>query len=205
MKTTFLKTVAAVLTLSSLAMADKKLEKGSYPIDTMHSKVGFEVSHLVIASVSGTFKTYAGQIEVAEKFTDSKVTADIDVKSIDTGVEKRDDHLRSADFFDVAKNAKMAFKSTAIKGTQEKFEMTGDLTIKGITKKVTFDGKFLGTVIDGYGNQKIAFNASAKIKRQDFGLKWNQAVEAGPIVGDEVTIDLKIQGGRPAPKKTAGL
>lgn len=193
--------VAGVMLVGSLASAESKLEKGSYQIDPMHSKVGFEIAHLVISTVEGKFKVYSGSVEVAEKFEKSKVEAEADIGSIDTGVEKRDGHLKSADFFDAEKFPKMSFKSSEISGKPESFKMTGDLTIKGKTKKVTFDSKYLGSAVDGYGNLKAAFVAHTKISRKEFGLTWNQAVEVGPVVGDEVSIELKIQAGRPAAKK----
>lgn len=190
----------AISTLGFTAQAADKAkpasQAGKYALDTAHSKVGFEIPHLVISTVEGRFAKYDGEIELAEKFTDSKVTASIDVSTIDTSNGDRDKHLKSADFFDVAKYPKMTFKSKKITGTAENFKVVGDLTIKDKTKEVTLDGKFLGVVKDGYGNEKAAFNATTKINRQEFGLKWSKAVEVGPVVGDEVTISLKVQGAK---------
>ena len=121
----------------------------------------------------------------------------IEAKSIDTGIAKRDDHLRSADFFDVEKFPKVTFVSKKIEGTPASFKVLGDLTIHGVTKPVTLTGKYLGSVKDGYGNQKTAFDASTKIKRKDFGLTWNAALETGGVlVGDEVEIALNIEAVR---------
>ncbi|AZZ36226.1 polyisoprenoid-binding protein [Bdellovibrio sp. qaytius] len=169
---------------------------GKYNLDEAHSKVGFEIPHLVISSVEGRFTKFEGEIELADKFTDSKVNATIDIASIDTSNGDRDKHLKSPDFFDAAKYPKMTFKSKKITGTAEKFKIVGDLTIKETTKEVTLDGKFLGVVKDAYGNDKAAFTASTKINRQEYGLKWGKMVEAGPAVGDEVTITLKVQGAK---------
>ena len=171
-------------------------QAGKYNIDVMHSKVGFEIPHLVISSVEGKFTKYEGEIELGEKFTDSKVTAKIDTASIDTSVADRDTHLKSADFFDVAKYPSITFTSKKVTGTKDKFKVVGDLTIKDKTKEVTLEGKFLGLVKDAYGNDKAAFSASTKVNRQEFGLKWGKMVEAGPVVGDEVTITLKVQGAK---------
>lgn len=171
-------------------------QAGKYAIDPAHSKVGFEIPHLVISSVEGRFTKYEGEIDFAEKFTDSKVTAKIDTSSIDTSNDDRNKHLKSADFFDVAKYPNITFKSKKITGTPEKFTVVGDLTIKDKTKEVTLDGKFLGLVKDAYGNDKAAFTATTKINRQDYNLKWGKMVEAGPVVGDEVTITLKVQGAK---------
>lgn len=178
-----------------------KVEVGKYQIDPMHSKIGFEIPHLVISSVEGKFKTFEGELDIASDFSKSKINASVDINSIDTGVEKRDGHLKSPDFFDAEKNPKMTFVSKSIKGSAESFTLEGDLTIKGQTKPVSFKGKYLGAVTDGYGNRKVAFKATAQINRKDFGLTWNNMVEAGPVVGDKVTIELNIQGGKPAEKK----
>lgn len=190
----------AVFSTSAFAAGIQKLEKGQYQVDASHSKVGFEISHLVVATVDGKFKSYTGTVDIADKFTDSKFEANVDINSIDTSSEKRDEHLKSADFFDVAKFPAMTFKSTTVSGKAESFKLTGDLTIKGVTKKVVFDGKFLGAVADPYGNLKAAFTAKTKISRKDFGLTWNKAVEAGPVVGDAVEISLKIEAGKPIKK-----
>lgn len=190
-----------VAVASGVSAADAKYQSGKYDLDATHSKVGFEVPHLVISSVEGKFTKFDGKVDLNDKFEKSTVEANIDISSIDTGVAKRDDHLKGADFFDAAKYPKMTFKSTSIKGAPDAFQMKGDLTIHGTKRPVTFESKYLGTVVDGYGNQKVAFQAKTKISRKDFGLKWNNMVEAGPVIGDEVTIDLKIEGGRPAPAK----
>ncbi len=202
------KTLLAVITMASMTAlaAAPKLEEGKYNIDSMHSKVGFEVPHLMISSVEGKFNAFSGVIVIDKSFDKSKLDADIEISSIDTGVEKRDSHLKSADFFDAAKYPKMIFKSTSVSGKAESFKITGDLTIKGHTKKgVVLDTKYTGSAVDGYGNTKSAFTASTKISRKEFGLSYNQMVEAGPVVGDEITITLKIQGAlekaAAAPKK----
>ncbi len=195
-----LMTALAVFSTPTFAAGIQKLEKGQYQIDASHSKVGFEISHLVVATVDGKFKSYTGTVDIADKFADSKFEANVDINSIDTSSEKRDEHLKGEDFFDVEKFPAMTFKSTSVSGKAESFKLTGDLTIKGVTKKVTFDGKFLGAVADPYGNLKAAFTAKTKISRKDFGLTWNKAVEAGPVVGDAVEISLKIEAGKPLKK-----
>ena len=173
---------------------------GTYQIDPAHSKVGFEIQHLVISTVEGKFKTFSGTIEVAKPFTASKLKAEADVTSVDTGVEKRDNHLKSAEFFDAEKFPKMTFEGTSISGTPANFKMKGNLTLKGVTKPVTFDSQYLGSAPDGYGNIKAVFNAKTKISRKDFGLNWNSLVEKAPVVGDMVSLDLKIEAATPAPK-----
>lgn len=173
---------------------------GSYGIDPMHSKIGFEIPHLVISTVEGRFKDVSGSIDMAETLAKSKVSVVIDAASIDTGVGKRDDHLRSADFFDSSRFSKITFISHEIKGTPEDFQVIGDLTIKGVTKKVSLQSAFRGAVGDGYGNEKVVFTGKTKINRKEFGLTWNNLVEAGPVVGDEVVIDITLQAARPAKK-----
>lgn len=206
----FVYTAVLTLTLSLAALAADKakpaasasaLAPGVYDIDPMHSSINFEIPHLVISSVEGKFKTFSGKVTADAKFTNSKVEAEADIASIDTSVADRDNHLKSPDFFDAAKYPKMTFKSTSITGDEKSFKLNGDLTIKGKTKKVTFTGSYKGAVKDAYGNNKIAFVAETKINRQDYGLTWSKAVEAGPVVGDEVTITLKIQAAQQAAKK----
>lgn len=188
-----MKLVTLIAGVLFAAQSYAQVPAGKYDIDGMHSKVGFEIPHLVISSVEGKFNTFSGTLDLQDKFEKSKTEVSVDVASIDTGVKDRDEHLKSPDFFDAAKYPKMTFKSTKVEGKPESFKVTGDLTIHGVTKKVTLEGKFLGTVKDAYGQQKVAFNASGKINRKDFGLNWGKMVEAGPVVGDEVTLSFKIQ------------
>ena len=201
--TTFLNRTLLALTLaaSMSAYAADIPEAGTYKVDPMHSKVGFEIPHLVISSVEGVFKTFSGTLKIGEKFEKSSLEASVDIGSIDTSVADRDTHLKSADFFDAAKYPKMTFKSTSITGTPGSFKMIGDLTIKDKTKKVTFDSNYKGSVKDAYGNLKAVFTATTKISRKEFGLTWSKMVEAGPVVGDEVTLSLKIQAAKDVPKK----
>lgn len=193
--------IGALITFSGLtAFAGKTIPAGTFNVDPAHSKVGFEIPHLVISTVEGQFSKFDGSITIDSKLEKSKAELNIDVSSIDTDNKDRDDHLRSADFFDVAKTPKMSFVVKKVVGTTENLKLVGDLSIKGKTKEVTLETKYLGDVNDAYGNQKIAFSAVGKINRKDFGLTWSSAVEAGPVVGDEVTLKIKIQAGRPIKK-----
>ena len=192
----------AVLLASSLAQAaPAKIEAGDYGLDPAHSKVGFEIAHLVIATVEGRFDTYTGNVVMGSKIEDTQIKADIDVASIDTGNADRDKHLKSPDFFDAAKFPKITFVSKKVSGKEDDLKVTGDLTIRDVTKTVTLDGKYLGNVNDAYGNKKVVFKATGKINRKDFGLTWNKAIEAGPVVGDEVTLEFRIEAGKPVAKK----
>ncbi|MNK06209.1 hypothetical protein D3C87_241010 [compost metagenome] len=199
MKTLVASTLFTVL--ASSAFAAQTIPAGSYTLDNAHSKVGFEIPHLVISTVEGRFDKFDGSVVIDPKIEKSKVNVNIDVTTIDTANKDRDDHLRSPDFFDAAKFGKMTFVSKKITGTPEALKITGDLTIKGKTKSVVLDAKYLGDVKDAYGNHKVVFTATSKINRKDFGLTWNAAVEVGPVVGDEVTLNLKIQANKPVDKK----
>jgi polyisoprenoid-binding protein YceI len=169
---------------------------GKFAIDTAHSKVGFEISHLVVSSVDGQFDKFSGTIEVADKMDKSKVNVEIDANSISTANGDRDTHLKSADFFDAKKYPKITFKSKSITGTPEAMKIVGDLTMHGETHEITLDGKFKGAVKDMQGKERAAFEANGKMDRKTFGLKWNKAIEAGPVVGDEVTMNFKVEAVR---------
>jgi polyisoprenoid-binding protein YceI len=201
MFSTFLRMGLAITAISSTGFAKDTMDPGKYQIDPMHSKMGFEVPHLVISSVEGSFKIFEGVIEVQPEFSKSKISASASIESIDTGVAKRDEHLKSADFFDAKNFPKLSFESKSIQGTPEAFVIGGELTIRGHKKSVQLTGKYLGAVTDGYGQRKIALQASTQISRKEFGLTWNSVVEAGPVVGDLVTISLKIQASRIEAKK----
>jgi len=167
----------------------------TYQVDPVHSQVSFTVAHLVMFKVKGTFDKYAGEV-VADPSSGTleSVKATIQTASIDTREQKRDDHLRSADFFDVANHPEMTFVSHEISGNGSDITVAGDLTIRGNTKPVVLTGKYLGEIKDAYGKTRAGFEASGKINRQDFGLTWNKALEAGGlVVGDEVEIGLEIQ------------
>ncbi|WGL60238.1 YceI family protein [Pigmentibacter sp. JX0631] len=168
-----------------------------YSIDPDHSKVSFEVAHLVISSVTGEFKKFKGNFKFnPEDFSQTQLEATAEINSIDTSVKKRDDHLKSPDFFDAKKFPVMTFKSTGAKKTGDKtFELTGDMTIKGTSKPVTFKVTHNGQIKD---KTKVlqAFKAVAEINRKDFGVNFQAVVEAGPVVGDTVTINIACEGTR---------
>jgi polyisoprenoid-binding protein YceI len=194
--------IALALSLVSVsAIAAPKFEAGTYAVDAAHSKVGFEISHLVISTVEGRFDTVTGEIVMGKKFDDTKITASIDVASVSTGNADRDKHLKSPDFFDAAQFPKITFVSDSVSGPADRLTIKGEITIRGVTKPITLGGKYTGSVVDPYGNTKIAFYGKGTLSRKSFGLVWNKLVEAGPVVGDEVTIDLRIEAGKPAVKK----
>jgi polyisoprenoid-binding protein YceI len=167
----------------------------TYGIDKAHSEVTFQVRHL-LTRVRGRFSDFTGEIEYDEENPErSSVNVQVQAASIDTNERDRDAHLRSADFFDVDKFASLTFRSTGIQQkSANRFDVTGELTIHGVTKSVSFDVSLLGKAKDPWGNERIAFEAEAVVNRKDFGLTWNAALETGGfLVGDEVTISLSVQ------------
>ena len=151
---------------------------------------------MVITKVRGRFLKWDGTLTLDEQdWSKSRVEVSIDAASISTGAEKRDGHLRSADFLDAEKFPKLTFKSTKVeKASGDKLKVTGDLTIRDVTKSVTLDVEQLGKAKDPWGNNKIAFNGKVVVMREEFGAKWNQALEAGGVlVGKQVDIDLELQ------------
>ncbi|GAB3618366.1 YceI family protein [Okibacterium endophyticum] len=167
---------------------------GTWTIDPLHSKVGFSVKHLMISKVRGTFESFDATIVAAENFADSSIEATIDVASVNTGQADRDNHLRTSDFFKVDEFPTMTFRSTSISVDGDDFTVEGDLTLRGVTKPVVFAGEFGGIITDGYGQTKAGATASAVINRQDFGVNWNAALEAGGVtLGDNVAIELELQ------------
>lgn len=181
-----------------LLMSTSLASAATYQVDPVHSQVAFTVNHLVVFKVSGAFNLYQGEIDAdAATGTLKSAKAEIQVASIDTREPKRDDHLRSADFFDAANHPNMTFVSKQITGQGHDIAVTGDLTIRGVTREVTLKGSFRGENTDPWGNVRAGFAASTVINRHDFGLSWNKALETGGfVVGDEVTINLEIQGVR---------
>jgi polyisoprenoid-binding protein YceI len=185
-------------------------------IDTAHTSIGFAVRHMVVSKVRGRFAKYTGKVQLDENdITRSAIEVDIDASSIDTGVGDRDAHLRSPDFFDVEKFPSLHFKSTRIEQASderssgrapstERYAVTGQLTIRDITREVTLDVELGGRGKDPWGNERVGFVAKTSLDRKDFGLTWNQVLEAGGIlVGDRVDIDLDVQGVRAAVQSAA--
>lgn len=167
----------------------------SHAIDPAHSTVEFSVRHLMISKVRGRFSAVSGTVDVPEgSNVPAAVQAVVQTGSIDTREEQRDAHLKSADFLDADTYPTLSFSSTRIEGSGDAFRMTGDLTIHGVTREVTFDGQFEGRGRDPWGNDRVGYEARATINRKDFGLTWNQALETGGVVvGDEIRIELAVE------------
>jgi polyisoprenoid-binding protein YceI len=167
----------------------------SWEIDPAHSQAAFTVKHLVITSVRGEFAKTVGTVSVDDQdLAHSKVEATIDAATVDTRNPDRDAHLKSADFFDVAQFPNITFHSTRVEAAgPSQLRVTGDLTIRGVTKPVVLEVTESPEVKGMAGETRRAFSASTKINRQDYGLKWSKTVEAGPVVADEVAISLEIE------------
>jgi polyisoprenoid-binding protein YceI len=167
-----------------------------WDFDKVHSSINFAVRHLMVSKVRGVFHDWTGSLELDhDDLTKSKVDVTVQVASIDTKEEKRDAHLKSADFFDVEKFPTMTFKSTKIeKVSAEEVNMHGDLTLAGVTKQVVLKTEVSGIQKDPWGGTRTGFSATTSIDREDFGLKWNAALEAGGVVvGKKVEIHIEIE------------
>lgn len=166
---------------------------GTYIIDPSHSELSFSVRHAGIAKVRGRFAEFEGSIVVGPTLSESSARAAIIASSVDTGDANRDNHLRSGDFFSVETRPTWTFVSTGTRGAADEFVLDGDLTINGITRPVALEVEFNGAATDPYGNERIAFSASADVNRKDFNLTWNVALEAGGVlVGEKVKLSLEV-------------
>lgn len=175
------------------------VEPGTYAIDMSHSEIMFKVRHLGISNVRGNFNDAEGTLTFANEDV-SSVSIDVTIQaaSVDTDNERRDNHLKSGDFFEVETYPTITFKSTEVKDVNgDTMTIVGDLTIHGVTKSVELETEFLGAIADARMGTKVGFEAETKINRKDFGLAWNATLETGGlVVGDEVTITLAVEAGK---------
>ena len=176
-------------------------------LDTTHANVDFTVKHMAISTVRGSFKLFSASGETDDT-TDlpTKLSMELDAASVSTNNEQRDGHLKSADFFDVANYPKLSFESTKVSGDADALTIEGNLTIRGVTKPVTLKGELSSVVKDPWGLQRRSIAISGKIKRSEFGLTWNQALEMGGVlVSDEVKIEIEAQAvaAKPEQKESA--
>lgn len=170
--------------------------QNNWAFDVAHSSVNFTVSHMVISEVDGRFDKFEGSVSNSkEDFSDAKIEFTIDVASVNTGDEKRDAHLKNADFFDAEKFPKMKFISKSMKKVSgNKYKLEGSFTMHGITKDVSLDAKYGGTIKDPWGNTKAGFKITGTLNRTDWGLKYNSVMEAGGLmIGEEIEITCKIE------------
>jgi polyisoprenoid-binding protein YceI len=175
------------------------MTKTKWALDTVHSSVDFSVRHMMIANVKGSFQNFNATIEAdPADLTTATIEFTIETASVDTRNKDRDAHLVSADFFDAETYPTMTFRATNIEKTDEgEYNVTGDLTLRGVTKQETFAVTFEGTGKDPWGNEKVGFSAEGSLNRSDFGLVWNAALETGGVlVGDKVKINLQIQAAK---------
>ena len=167
---------------------------GTYTIDTSHSEVGFTVRHAGISKVRGQFREFDGTLTIAEDPTASSVEVTIAAASVDTGDEGRDNHLRSADFWDAESKPTWTFVSKRVEGDGEELTVHGDLTINGVTQEVPLEVEYNGAGTDPFGIARLGFSATTEISRKDFGLTWNAAMETGGfLVGDKVKILIEAE------------
>ena len=181
----------AVLLLPSLALA----EAATWNIDPSHTQATFTVRHMVISNVKGEFQSTKGVVKIDDKdLAKSMVDVTIDAASIHTREDKRDAHLRSPDFFDVERYPTITFKSTKVeKAGGDRYKVTGDLTMHGVTKPVVLDAALTPQVKGMMGEVRRGAQATTRVNRQDYGLKWNKTIEAGPLVGDDVAIEINAE------------
>ena len=176
--------------LCGLLMSVNVASAAIYKVDPSHTTVGFSVKHMMISTVSGKFGDFTGSYDL-DKGVFKSLSGQIKTASVDTGILKRDDHLRSADFFDAVNYPDITFTMTSA----TKSKMTGNLTIRGVTKEVVLNIDMGGVVEDPWGNQRSGFVLSGKINRKDYGLNWNKAIEAGGVVvGEEVKLNIEVEG-----------
>jgi polyisoprenoid-binding protein YceI len=168
---------------------------GTWALDTTHTDVSFTARHLMVTKVRGRFPVQSGTVTIAQNPLESSVVAVIDVAGVHSGEQGRDDHLRNADFFDVEKFPTITFQSTKVEDAGGgEYKVTGDLTIKDVTRPVTLDLEYLGTIASPWGDQRAGFSASAEISRKDWGLEYNVALEAGGVVvGDKIKLNIEAE------------
>jgi polyisoprenoid-binding protein YceI len=165
-------------------------------LDPSHSEISFKVKHLVVTTLSGKFDSFEGSLETAtEDFSDASISFSADVASINTGNGDRDGHLKSDDFFNAEAFPKLTFKSTSFTKTGDaEYKLAGDITLRDVTKPIELTVEYGGTMVDPWGNTKAGFEINGKLKRKEFGLKWDTITEAGgAVVSDEIKLHLNVQ------------
>jgi polyisoprenoid-binding protein YceI len=167
---------------------------GTYAIDASHTHAGFVVRHLMVSKVRGAFSGVSGTVTVADDVTESSVEVEIDPATIDTRDAGRDEHLRSADFFGTEEFPTITFVSSGLRRDRGEWVLDGDLTIKGVSRPVRLDVEFLGAVTDPWGGSRLGFSAAGELDREEWGLNWNQALEAGGVVvGKKATLEIEAE------------
>ena len=182
------------MTTASIETAIPGYEAGTWNIDPIHSEVGFSVRHMMVSKVRGRFTTFSGQIVTADDPAQSSVTAEIDLASIDTGQAQRDDHIRSADFFEVETYPTMTYRSTGVRVEDGEYVLDGELTLKGVTRSVPLHLELNGFGPDAYGGTRAGFTATGEINRSDFNVSFNAPLQnGGVVVADKIQLQLEIE------------
>jgi polyisoprenoid-binding protein YceI len=187
--------------LTILSIGSLLAQKSGWTLDKAHSSIGFSVRHMVISEVVGNFKDFdVAFTSVKDDYSDASVEATIKVASINTDNERRDGHLKTDDFFNAEKFPQIKFKSTSFEKVEEnKYKITGDLTIRDVTKKVTFDATYNGTIKAPWGATISSWKATSSVNRFDYGLRWNKAIDTGGLIaGEIVTITLNLELNKPS-------
>ncbi len=167
---------------------------GTWDIDPVHTEIGFAARHMMVSKVRGRFAKFSGQIVTAPNPLESSATAEIDLSSITTGNEQRDNHIRSADFFDVENYPTMTYRSTGVRVEDGEYILDGELTLKGITRSVPLKVEVNGFGPDPYGGTRAGFTATGEINRRDFGVNFNAVMETGgAVVSDKITLHLEVE------------
>jgi polyisoprenoid-binding protein YceI len=168
---------------------------GTYTLDASHSYVGFVIRHLMVSKVRGQFTKFSGHVTIGEDPADSSVEVEVELDSVETNDEKRNLHLRSADFFNTEVHPTMTFKSTRVqRGKRDAWTVAGDLTLNDVTRPIELEVTYEGSAISPWGSKSVGFSATGKINREDYGVNWNQALETGGfVVGKDVTLEIEAE------------
>jgi polyisoprenoid-binding protein YceI len=180
--------------MSTTVSRSTTIPTGTWNVDPAHSKVGFGVKHMGIATVRGEFTDFAGTLEIGDHLSGAKVYGTVKTESVDTNEPQRDEHLRSPDFYDAAQFPELRFESTSIEALDdEEFRITGRLTIHGVTNEIVLHAEVQGTDVDPWGNERVGLEVTGQLSRADYGMKFNQALGSGNVlVGDKVKLALDI-------------
>jgi polyisoprenoid-binding protein YceI len=190
---TFFSAAAVLVALAGSAATSTAADK--YTVDPSHSSIGFAVRHMVVSKVKGFFNEYTATILYDDKdITKSSAEVTIKMESIDTRDAKRDEHLRTPDFFDAAKYPEITFKSKRIEKSEDGFVAVGDLTMRGVTKEISIPFIVAGVVTDPWGNTRLGLSGGTKLNRQDYGISWSKSLDKGGlVVSDDVQIEIEIE------------
>ena len=186
--------MSSTTTSTTSTTTSVSIPTGTWTIDPTHTRIGFVARHMMVTKVRGSFSEFSAEVEVAENPFESKLSAEVQMASIDTGSADRDGHLRTNDFFDIEQYPTMRLVSSGFEGSGESYVMHADLTIKGVTKPVDFELEFDGVGQDPWGGTRAGFTATTTINRKDWGIEWNAPLETGGVlVGEKIQIELDVQ------------